>query len=375
MSILSLPSWFDALECELQLVPEIRSFQGPFGGPTEAQDLLGDRWRMRLTLPDGDFRWGGRTGALFNRLRGGANWLRLHDLARPVPRGTARGSMLLAAAAAQGAASITLSGVASVTNLLLNGSFEVDSNGDGLADGWVLFVGGAGDGSRAYSLSRWPTVPAVHGAASQFVEIAAAGNSNDSGMVAVPRPAVVAGQVYTLSAMVRTGVSGKLYLGARIYDAANASIGDFTSGTIAATGARQLATVTFTAPTGAASADVFIRGINAVGEYIDADGVQLEPGPQRTPYMGPGTLQAGDKLGHNGEQLFEVAEDATANDAGIISVALTNRVRKSIAGGQVIVWDRPQVAFQLVDARGVPTVYTRGRARGQQVEFVEAWQS
>ena len=198
---LSLPSWFDVAECELSLMPEVRGFMGPFGGPTEVQDLLGDRWHMRLTMPEGDFRWGSRTEALFNALRGGAQWLRLYHFAKPAPRGTARGSMVLSGAVAQGANSLTISGVAA----------------------------GA-------------------------------------------------------------------------------------------------------------------------------------------------TLQAGDMVGHNGEQLFQVYDDATANGSGVVTVTTVNRARKAIASGQAIVWDKPTIPFQLLDTQGVPTAFVRGRVRGQQVEFVEAWQ-
>jgi hypothetical protein len=200
MSIITLPTWFDVAECEMSLVPEVRGFSGPFGGPTEVQDLLGDRWRMRVTLPDGDFTWGGRTEALMNRLRGGVDWLRLYHLAKPAPRGTARGSMVLSGAVAQGASALTISGVAASS-----------------------------------------------------------------------------------------------------------------------------------------------------------------------------TLRAGDMLGHNSEQLFQVFEDATANVSGVITVNLANRARKAIASGQAIVWDKPSIPFQLTDTSGVPTAFIRGRARGQQVEFVEAW--
>lgn len=200
MTTISLPPWFDVAECEMSLVPEVRGFQGPFGGPTEVQDLIGDRWRMRVTLPDGDFNWGGRTEALFNRLRGGASWLRMYHFAKPVPRGTARGSMVLSGVVAQGASALTISGVAA----------------------------GA-------------------------------------------------------------------------------------------------------------------------------------------------TLRAGDMLGHNSEQLFMVYDDATANGSGVITVSLANRARKAIASSQAIVWDKPSIPFQLLDTSGVPTAYTRARARGQQAEFVEAW--
>ena len=86
MSTIALPSWLDVSDFELTLVPDVRSFPGPFGGPTEVLDLLGDRWVMRFTLPDGDYRQGGRAEALFGQLRGGVNWLRVHHRYRQAPR-------------------------------------------------------------------------------------------------------------------------------------------------------------------------------------------------------------------------------------------------------------------------------------------------
>jgi hypothetical protein len=102
--------------------------------------------------------------------------------------------------------------------------------------------------------------------------------------------------------------------------------------------------------------------------------VQVEPGNIAGEVIGPAVLRAGDMLGHNSEQLFQVYADATANDAGAITVTTANRARKAIASGQAIVWDKPNVPCQLLDAGGVPTSYTRGRPRGQAVQIVEAWQ-
>ena len=85
-----------------------------------------------------------------------------------------------------------------------------------------------------------------------------------------------------------------------------------------------------------------------------------------------GTLLAGDMLGHNGEQLWQVAEDVTASGTGTATVPITGRVRKAVASGQPIVWDKPSIPMQLMDAAGVPAMYVRARARGQAVSFVEA---
>lgn len=373
MAAINLPSWFDVLECEVTLQPEVRGFSGPFGGPTEVQDLLGDRWRLRLTLPDGDFRWGGRTGALFNQLRGGVNWLRLHDLARPVPRGTARGSIVLASSAAQGSSALALSGVVG-RNLMLGGGFEIDSNADGLADGWASYsagsVSGVTHGRPTGNGSVW---------AQRAAAVALGSTSSDRVGLGKDFTPVTAGLAYTLAADVVANygtvamcmavawyTSGALFISADSTSQAGPLVWSRLS-------------VTATAPAGATQAYCYIwiegAGTALANPGFLADNVQLELGTTVSAFEPGGTLLAGDKLGHNGEQLLEVADDVAANDAGVVTVPLTNRLRKAIASGQAIVWDKPSLPFQLLDTSGVPTAYTRGRARGQQVEFVEAWQA
>lgn len=56
------------------------------------------------------------------------------------------------------------------------------------------------------------------------------------------------------------------------------------------------------------------------------------------------TLKAGDMIGAGG-QLFQVADDCTANGSGAISVPLVNRVRATIASGTSVVWDKPTSLF------------------------------
>ncbi|MDG4879724.1 hypothetical protein P9273_32210, partial [Mesorhizobium sp. WSM4935] len=49
---------------------------------------------------------------------------------------------------------------------------------------------------------------------------------------------------------------------------------------------------------------------------------QLEQAAAASAPAGFATLRAGDMLGHNSEQLFQVLQDATANDAGAVTVTL-----------------------------------------------------
>lgn len=372
MATLNLPSWFDVYECEATLVPEVRGFAGPFGGPTEVQDLLGDRWRFRLTLPDGDFSHGGRTEALFNRLRGGADWLRLYHFAKPVPLGTARGSIVLASAVAQGANTLSLAGCKSGENLFLNSGFEIDSDANGVGDGWFPYFNSVT--GQAYSRtdgngSLWAQVC--------FASSLGPSSASQVGVARGLEP-VTAGLAYSLSCdAVANYTTLNVWLYVAWYTAGGAFISDSSSQTPGPAVFQRLS-LTATAPPTATQAIAYIwaagAGTTLSNAQIYLDNVQWQQGPP-TPYSGLATLQAGDMLGYNGEQLFQVYEDATANDAGAMTVTTVNRARKAIASGQSIAWAFPSVPFQLLDTAGVPTAYTRGRARGQQVEFIEAWQA
>lgn len=57
------------------------------------------------------------------------------------------------------------------------------------------------------------------------------------------------------------------------------------------------------------------------------------------------TLQAGDMIGCN--QLFQIADDATADGAGAMTVNLVNRVRAATATGTAVVWSKPVADFAL----------------------------
>lgn len=373
-TILSLPSWFDAAECELTLVPELRTFAGPFGGPTEVQDMLGDRWRMRLQLPDGDFRWGGRTAGLLNALRGGAQWLRVHHLGVPVPRGTARGAITLSSTMAQGAATMVLANVCGL-NALIGGSFEVDSNADGMADGWARYSAGS-TGALTQALFSTTT---EHGAKRQLVTAAAlAGTSADrNGLQQVDRNVShLAGLQVTFGASVAANASTRVVLSLQWKDVGGSVISTATSSDFTPTGGSDQLALTATVPANAETVTAFIWQHSGTGgsHSMHVDIARLVAGASAGTYPSPGQLLAGDMLGHNSEQLFQVYDDATASDAGALTVTTVNRARKAIASGQAIVWNKPAVPFQLITTDGVPTAYLRGRTRGQSIELVEAWQ-
>ena len=152
---------------------------------------------------------------------------------------------------------------------------------------------------------------------------------------------MVAGAQYTLSAYVRTNVSGKVHLLARTYTAGGSVLTDYSSSNVAAAGAIARVSVTFTADATAASVEVHIRGITLPTEYIEADAVQLEPGPTATDYAGAGT------------------------------VTVVNRVRSALSSSAAVTWQRPVGVFRL---QGTPRiVHTGGYAQLQDIDLVESF--
>lgn len=162
------------------------------------------------------------------------------------------------------------------------GSFETDSNADGMANGWGVFVGGAGDGSRTHSISRLGN--ASDGSFIQYVEITAASNSNDTALYTLASKPVYGGLPHTLTVDLRTNASSKVFAIARWLDSTGAQISDSTIGPVTPMSylTPRLVSATFTAPANATQAQILIRGINTVGEYMAADAVQLEQGSVAT---------------------------------------------------------------------------------------------
>lgn len=110
MSAVTLPVPFAPNSCSLKLSVNQRVNASPFGGSEQAVDLLNDRWLMSLELAPNYSAQGAAIEAFINAMRGQSNWTALHHFARPVPRGTMRGSLTLSGSAAQGASNLVVTG-------------------------------------------------------------------------------------------------------------------------------------------------------------------------------------------------------------------------------------------------------------------------
>ena len=121
MSLITLPSTFKVRACALTMATNQRVTASPFGGSEQAVDLLNDRWMMSVELPEAapaDARW---REAWIASMRGQVNWVALHHFQHPYPAGTARGTILVNGAVAQGASSIAVDGISPSTGTLLAG--------------------------------------------------------------------------------------------------------------------------------------------------------------------------------------------------------------------------------------------------------------
>lgn len=121
MTIKTFPSGFLPSSCSFTLSVNDRVNSSPFGGSEQAVDLLNDRWMVELSQDVMDTSVAASVEAWIAAMRGRVNTTQVHHYARPAPRGTARGTMLVNGLVAQGAASIAIDGISPSTGTLLAG--------------------------------------------------------------------------------------------------------------------------------------------------------------------------------------------------------------------------------------------------------------
>lgn len=329
-----------------------RTVESSLSGYVQTNAMPGARWGWGMDFTPHTQAQRAELEAYLLRLSGRQHRVQLWDMRNPRPRGNVQlTGVTLGATAAQFATTLQLAGCRAGANLIPGGSFEMDSNADGVADGWTLFVGGAGDAGRVHSrvLIDNP-LNVVHGSLAQYVTITSAGNSSDSGLVSARFP-VLPSTVYTLSGYMYCSAAATQYMAARQYKADNTTQtgADAVTG-FASNASMQRMSVTFTTQADAAFVAIYVRGINAVGQDMRVDAVQLEAAPSATPYAGFATLLAGDWLGLTGGQLVRVVADATATDAGAMTVEVRHMLRSAVASGSAVTLDKPTALYVRTEA-------------------------
>lgn len=117
MTVIVLPEGFCPNQFSMRLAPVQRVHSSPFGGSEQVVDLLNDRWMASLSLPNRRHSDAARIEAFVAAMRGMTNTVSLRHFARPVPRGTLRGSPTVFNGWAQGVDYIFIQTVVGATLL------------------------------------------------------------------------------------------------------------------------------------------------------------------------------------------------------------------------------------------------------------------
>ena len=333
--------------------------------------LPGARWRTVMQFPDTTVAYlqqRRQLEAFLASLRGGADRLLLWNHLTPEPLGTMRGTVTLAATVAAGASMAQITGGRAAPNLLRGSSFEIDTNADGLADGLATYSAGSVSGV-AY------TRPAGNGspfAQRIFAASLGASGADRAGILYSEYVPVAPGASYTLSADVIANYDNNIRLFVYWYTAALAIISESQSvGIGPADWTRRAATGV--APPTAAFARFFVwtegSGTARSNIQIFVDNIQFEAAAAATPYIGPPTLLRGDRVAFGGQRVMLTA-DATANDAGTVTLRFQPAHRTGAASGAAVTLVRPTTKYVLTSP--VVQMPARGdRLPGFAVELVE----
>jgi hypothetical protein len=101
---------------EMRILPNTRTFTGPYTPTTQTLDLLGERLMVSLDIPPTtDARSGAQREAYFNRLKASANTITLGHQKLLLPQGSLRGSPTIASAITQLANMATITTTAGAT--------------------------------------------------------------------------------------------------------------------------------------------------------------------------------------------------------------------------------------------------------------------
>lgn len=352
------------------VVPARSSWSAVYTRQRTQVSHLADRLRVTLQLPPCTAAEAAAREAWINYLVAESPWVRLRHFARPYPRGNARGTLTVGANAAAGVRSVTLSGARASPNLLASAAFEIDSDADGVADGWSTYISNFLSTGRAWSLPAGSLL-AGDGAKTQAVQCSALG-TDTLGIVRIDQT-VQAGAAYTFSiyASADRAATATLYIG--WYQSDNTTFISQSATSAAMNTTAQRYTLTATAPAGAGRAWLYAWFSGATGAnpiaYFDA--AQFELGSVASPWSGFARLLPGDTLSVGGNLLLVGYAGAVANDAGSMTVPLQLPLRTAVTAGAAVTWAQPTGTFQL-ETDAVSLEYLPGNLQsGFELSFLE----
>lgn len=335
------------------------TYTGFLTGNRTRRSNLADRMRGTLTLPpcmtpvDAAAR-----EALLMGVRSTGDWLRLAMPHRRYPLGNFGGSPTVATTVAAGARSVVIGGVKARPNILLNGGFEIDSNADGVADGWTNYASGSVGTVTRYGLTG-PLLAGEVGARIQAAQSSALNGALGFLSTAVP---VVAGATYTATAAMQASAGASCVISIAWLGAGGVYISEASSSHDISLARRSCSGV---AEAGALTAQVicYVYSTSGIALDFNVDNVQLEANAAASTYGGLAVAAAGDFLGVGGNLLMVAYAGATANDAGVMTVPLAVPLPKAISSGAAVTWNAPTGLWEL-DDDGLQLDYSAGLLQG-----------
>lgn len=334
------------------------TFRGFYTGNRGTTSHLADRLTCEVMLPPCKHRAdAARREAFFMGLVSTGDWVRFGMLYRREPIGTMRGSPTVNGAVAAGARSLVLASVNSGANLLRGGGFEIDTNADGLADGWSTYT----SGSVGTVTTVMPSAAANTGTAGLCQRISSTALNGSIGVRLTVDVAVTVGLPYTFS-ITQAATSGTTITLEIAWYNGGSYLSSSSASAVAANGRRS---VTGTAPAGATVCKLYayMTSASSGAAALNVDEAQFEQAAAATAYTGLATAGPGDFVGIGGNLLQVAYAGATATDAGAMTVPLVYPAPKAISNGAAVTLLQPTGTWEL-DTDGLQLDYTAGIIQG-----------
>jgi len=332
-------------------------FRGFYTGNRETLSHLGDRLTCIVTLPPCKSKAdAARREAFCMGLVSTGDWVRFGMPHRAAPVGAFGGAATVNGAVLAGARSVVLSGVLAAPNVLNGGGFEIDSNADGLADGWTTYT----SGSVGTVTVAMPAAAGNTGTAGLCQRVQSTALNGAIGLRRTVDVPVSVGQQYSWGVTQAATAGTTIVLEIAWYNGAT-YLSSSTASAVALNGRRS---VTGTAPASATAARLFayMQSASAAAAAFLVDDAQFEAGAA-TPYAGLATASAGDFIGIGGNLLQVAYPGATANDAGAMTVPLVYPVQEAISNGAAVTLLGPTGTWEL-DTDGLQLDYSAGNIQG-----------
>lgn len=351
MAVISFPDSLGISRMRLELRQAGSVNDGPFG--MQFNKTGSPRWVASIEGALNSQSESGDWKSLLLKLRGPTNQLAFHDVARPVPLGTLRGTLSFAVGAAVGDTSIQIT--SANDNLIsqpedfihaawTKSNVTVTSNAIAAPDGTLTadkLIGASGTSNRyaagnAYTATNTPFVGYVFAKPGEYgrFRLNLTNFATDSRGVTFD---VSTGTILSTDSNGAdyTGISGAIEL---------EDDGWYRCSIKATKGSVNSTTRLAIDPKNNAGAST---GDGVSGMYFW--GAKLQLGSTLTDYGYGKTLVKGDYLGFGSgltQQVVMVTEDATSIGQGNITVSIEPPLRNDFSAGSAITWDRPKVLYR-----------------------------